>query len=229
MTIHLQRQIDRLKQRILSLGSMVETAVKNATKAVENRDVKLAQAVIDGDRAIDMMEIEVEEECLSTFALHQPVAFDLRYVVAVLKINNDLERIADLASNIAEQVQFLADEAPIEIVPFDVQGMTSRVKAMLQNALEALVNVDDKLANEVRESDDEVDNIHRHMYDQVMSAITDHPDQAQQLIHMMSISRNLERIADLATNIAEDVIYMSEGHILRHKNAAMAQLQADAR
>lgn len=222
MTIHLQRQIDRLKQRILSLGSMVESAVKNATKAVENRDVKLAQAVIDGDRAIDMMEIEVEEECLSTFALHQPVAFDLRYVVAVLKINNDLERIADLASNIAEQVQFLADEEPIEIVPFDVQGMTTRVKTMLQNALEALVNVDDALAREVCDSDDEVDNIHRHMYDQVMAAISDHPDQSQQLIHMMSISRNLERIADLATNIAEDVIYMSEGHILRHKNAAMA-------
>lgn len=227
MTIHLQRQIDRLKQRILALGSMVETAVKNATKAVEERDVKLAQAVIDGDRAIDMMEIEVEEECLSTFALHQPVAFDLRYVVAVLKINNDLERIADQASNIAEQVQFLADEAPIDIVPFDVQGMSRRVKQMLQKALESLVNVDDALAREVCESDDEVDNIHRHMYDHVIAAISDHPDQTQQLIHMMSISRNLERIADLATNIAEDVIYMSQGHILRHKKAA-AQMQIDA-
>lgn len=224
MTIHLQRQIDKLKQRILALGSLVETAVKNATKAVENRDVELAMTVINGDSAIDMMEVEVEEECLSTFALHQPVAFDLRYVVAVLKINNDLERIADQASNIAEQVKFLADEEPIAEIPFDLQGMTSRVRNMVRKALEALVNSDAELAYEVCRADDEVDEIHRMMYDRVTRGMVDHPDQVQQHIHMMNISRQLERTADLATNIAEDVIYLVRGDILRHKEHRAPQV-----
>ena len=216
MTIHLQRQIDRLKQRILELGDLVERAVEQAIEAVEKADVDQAEQLIERDAEIDQMEIDVEEECLHTLALHQPVAFDLRYVVAVLKINNDLERIADLAVNIAEQAKFLANEPPLDTLPYDLPKMTLLVRGMVNDSLKALVDVDTVLAQQVRDTDDQVDHIHRHMYEQIRHAIQTRMEHMPQLIHMMNISRNLERIADLAVNIAEDVLYMAEGQIFRH-------------
>ncbi len=216
MSLHLERQIDKLKKMILSLGAQVEEAVGSAIQAIHDRDPNLADRVIDNDTQIDGHEVELEEECLHTLALHQPVAFDLRYVVANLKINNELERIGDLAVNIAEQAISLAGEARVESIPFDLQGMTQRVRKMLKESLDALVNIDPDLAEAVRGEDDHVDAIHRDMYQAVERAIRDDVGHVEQFIHFLSVSRNLERIADHCVNIAEDVIYMAKGDIRRH-------------
>ncbi|MCE9589969.1 MAG: phosphate signaling complex protein PhoU [Planctomycetes bacterium] len=216
MSLHLQRQINRLKDMILALGTLVEENTEAAIRAIETRDAKLAAAVIERDNEIDQKEIDVEEECLHTLALHQPVAFDLRYIVAVLKINNDLERIADLAVNIAEKVEFLIKNRAPTGIPFDLPQMTQKVRAMLKQSLDALVNLDPEIAEVVRRTDDEVDLIHRQMYQHVKQAIRQNPEDVELLVNLLSVSRNLERIADHAVNIAEDVIYMAKGDILRH-------------
>lgn len=216
MAHHLHRQIDKLKKMVLSLGGLVEESVEGAIQAVETRDTNLAAQIIEGDAQIDLMEIDIEEECLHTLALYQPVAFDLRYVVSVLKINNELERIADLAVNISEQACFMAMEAPIDAVPFGLLGEMRKVRSMLQKSLDALVEMDTDLAESVRSADDEVDEVHRKMYLHVEAAIRKTPERVNVLINLLNVSRHLERIGDHAVNIAEDVIYMSKGHILRH-------------
>jgi phosphate transport system protein len=216
MALHLQREIDNLKKEILNLGAMVEQSVREATLAIENGDEALAKSVIDKDIQIDHREVEVEESCLKILALHQPVANDLRFIVAVLKINNDLERIGDLAVNIAERAAFLATRPPVDIA-FDFSSMAARAQAMLKNSLDALVNLSADLAHQVCASDDAVDAANREMYLKVQEAIHAHPEQTESLIHLLSVSRHLERIADCATNIAEDVIYMIKGEIARHK------------
>lgn len=221
MSTHFQRQIDKLKQMVLWLGTLTEESVESAIRAVKTRDSKLAQQVIDGDTKIDAQEIEVEEECLHTLALYQPVAYDLRFVVSVLKINSDLERIADKAVNIAEQALALADGPPatLDLVPFDFLGQSERVRSMLKRSLDALVSGDPELADWVRRADDQVDKVHRDMARDVKQAIRQHPDQVDTLLNLWSLSRQLERIADHAVNIAEDVIYMAKGDILRHRRA----------
>ena len=222
MSRHLYIQIERLKKQILKLGAMVEESVGAAIDAVRRLDVKLAQQVIDRDSRIDEMEIEVEEECLHTLALHQPVAQDLRYVVSVLKMNNDLERIGDLSVSLAERVQFLA-AARIDDLPFDLDTMADRVQTMLKNALDALVNVDPQLAQSVLDTDDVVDDIHRQMYREVERRVRGGIDNVEPLLHAVAVSRGLERIADHATNIAEDVVYLAKGDIVRHGHSGKTQ------
>ncbi len=212
---HLRREIDRLKRKLLALSAYVEESVQRAVKAVSERDEKLAQRVIDTDFEIDEMEVDVEEDCLKILALHQPVAIDLRFIIAVLKINNDLERIGDLAVNIAERAASLSKQPRINS-PFDFQTMAERVQKMLQKALDALVNADEKLAREVLVCDDEIDEMNRQMYDSIKLGIRKDPENVDTLIQVLAISRNLERIADHTSNIAEDVIYMVEGDIIRH-------------
>jgi phosphate transport system protein len=216
MPVHLQREIDNLKKDILNLGSMVELHVYEATEAVESRNEALAKRVIEKDLETDRKEVDIEESCLKTLALYQPVAGDLRFIVAVLKINSDLERIGDLAVNIAERAAFLATQPKVEI-SFDFPSMAGKARAMLKDSLDALVNQRADLAMEVCASDDIVDKINREMYLKVQEAIHSHPEQTESLIHLLSVSRHLERIADCATNIAEDVIYMVKGEIVRHK------------
>jgi len=216
MSVHLLRQVEQLKKMILSLGAMVEESFQGALSAIDDRDPDLARKVIDSDQEIDLYEIEVEEECLHILALNQPVAFDMRYIVAVLKINNDLERIGDLSVNIAEQAHFLADGDPLSDMPFDIDRMSSLVRQMLRKALDALVNIDISLAEEVRQMDDQVDDIHRMAYERVCQSMREQPHQIELQMNMMNVSRNLERIADHAVNIAEDVLYMARGDIMRH-------------
>ena len=216
MAIHLQREIERLKKQILTLSAVVEENVQKAVKAISERDDRLANRVIDRDVEIDRMEVEVEEECLKTLALHQPVAIDLRFIIAVLKINNDLERIGDLAVNIAERAIYLSHSALVE-VPFELPKMASLTQTMLHRALDALVNLDTALASSVCASDDEVDAMNREMYTQIEQGIQRHPDQIDPLINLLAVSRQLERIGDHATNIAQDVIYMIDGLIVRHR------------
>jgi len=217
MSVHLQRQVEKVKKLVIGLGEEVEQAVQRAVTAVETRDANLARRVIENDTVIDQMEIDVEEECLHTLSVYQPVAMDLRYVVAVLKMNNDLERIADCASNICEQVVLLSREKPVDIEPF-LDGMAEQVLHMMREALESLIAVDTDRAQRVIAADDRVDAIHRRMYELVETAMREHTDQIPQLIHLINISRQMERIADQATNIAEDVLYMAKGQILRHQH-----------
>jgi phosphate transport system protein len=216
MPVHLQREIENLKKKILSLGAKVETAVREAALSLETGDASLAQRIIENDFEIDQAEVEVEEDCLKILALHQPVAIDLRFIVAVLKINNDLERIGDLAVNIAERAVFLATQPRVS-VSLDFTGMAQKTQLMLKKSLDALVNLSVAIANEVCTYDDEIDAMNRRMYIVVQEAIRTYPEQLGSLIHLLSVSRHLERIADHATNIAEDVIYMIEGKIVRHK------------
>jgi phosphate transport system protein len=215
MPRHLAREMELLKKMILGLSAEVEEMLFKAAKAVAARDTTLAEQVIESDPTIDRHEVEVEEECLKILALHQPVAIDLRFIIAVLKINNDLERIADLAVNIASRAVSLAS-LPRVHTPLDYNAMADKVKGMLQLALQALVMLDAKIAWEVMRSDSEIDAIHREMFSSLGELIKKHPESSDAYIHYLSVSRNLERVADHTTNIAEDVIYMVEGEIVRH-------------
>lgn len=215
MARYLQRELDKIKKQILSLGAMVEDRVRMAAKAIEERDVSTAQKIIDSDWEIDEMEVEVEEECLKILALHQPVAVDLRFIVTAIKINNDLERIGDQAVNIAERVLNVAKRQDFGFV-FDYGTMAEQTEAMLRMSLDALVNLDVDLAFKVITLDDEVDAIKKDAYDRIKKAIRKNPDRVGHLINLLLISRHLERLADHATNIAEEVIYLIEGEIVRH-------------
>lgn len=217
MSRHMETEIKKLKKRILALVAVVESRLQKAVKSIEDRDAKLAQEVINGDMEIDQAEVEIEEDCLKILALHQPVAIDLRFIIAALKINNDIERIGDLGVNIAERAMFLAGQEPIEI-PFDWGEMRKKAMAMLAKSLDALMKMDAEKARAVRISDDEVDELNRQMYAKVSQAVRRNPDHVERLLSYLSACRHLERIADYATNIAEDVIYMIEGEIVRHKH-----------
>jgi phosphate transport system protein len=220
MPIRLQKELEKLKKRILSLGTMVEERVRMSIQALELRDANLAENIIRSDYEIDEFEIEVEEECLKILALHQPVAVDLRFLVAVIKINNDLERIADEAVNIAERVQIIAKRRRLDI-PFDYSLMAEKTASMLKKSLDALVNMDDALALNVLKLDDAIDDMKDRAYDVVKQSIGGHPDRVGYLINLLLMCRHLERIADHATNIAEEVVYMVQGEIVRHGKGAL--------
>jgi phosphate transport system protein len=216
MPKHFHRELEKLKKRILSLGAMVEERVYMATKAIENRDSNLADKIINSDYEIDEMEVDIEEECLKILALYQPVAVDLRFITAVIKINNDLERIADEAVNIAQGVKYISKGKKLHF-DFDFYSMAEKTEAMLKKSLDALVNLDVDLAFKVCLLDDEVDKTNAEAHRMVKDFIKDNPDQGEYFINLLLISRHLERIADHATNIAEEVIYLIEGEIIRHR------------
>jgi phosphate transport system protein len=217
--IHLlQREIDKLKKHILELGAVVEERVRMAVKSVEESDSALARKVITGDIEIDHMEVDLEEECLKILALYQPVAIDLRFIIAVLKINNDLERLGDLAVNIAERATCLDAHEKNEIID-DLTVMADKTQDMLRKSLDSLVNLDASLAREVCAADDVVDLIHANLFTKFEKAVLKNPARLQYFTNLIGVSRNLERIADHTTNIAEDVIYLSVGEIIRHRGA----------
>ena len=215
MSAHLRREIEKLKRQLLSLAATVEDCLWNAIRSIIDRDPDLARNIIENDDAVDFAEVQVEEEALKILALHQPVAIDLRLIVAVLKINSDLERIGDLAVHIAEQGAYFASRPPVDM-PFDLTEQATRVRNMLRGSLDALVNLNVDAARKVCLADDEVDMAHHAMFTQITQCIRRHPEQLDVFLRFRSISGYLERIADHATNIAEDVIYMIEGEIVRH-------------
>jgi len=215
MPVHLKRDIDNLKRKILFLGAHVEESLRNAVIALLDRDAIKAIDVIKGDTEIDRLEVEIEEDCLKILALYQPVAIDLRFIVAVLKINNDLERVGDLAVNIAERAENLTRRKKIKFPP-ELQLMLDKSQNMLRLSLDALVNLDAKEALKVCGLDNEVDELNRVMYDKIKIELRSNPDDPAPYLMILTISKILERIGDQATNIAEDVIYMVEGKIVRH-------------
>jgi phosphate transport system protein len=215
MSLHLQREMEQLKKHVLSLCAMVEDQVETAIRSLMERDADLARSVEKRDSEIDRREVEVEEECLKTLALYQPVAIDLRFVVGVLKMNNDLERIGDLAVNIARKAVSFAEKPKAEI-PFDLPGMWEDARAMLRDSIDALVNRDAALAHNVCARDDEVDRKKKQIRQKAEQWMVAQPQTIPSLLALLAASRSIERIADHATNIAEDVLYMVEGRIARH-------------
>lgn len=215
MRVHFQREIDKLKQQILGMSAEVEEAVSDAVRAVETRDIELAKSVLEQENQTNAHEVDVEEECLKILALHQPVAADLRYLIAVLKINQDLERIGDLAVHIAQGSLLLCEMPPVDI-PLQLGEMAAKSQQMLRRVLDAFVNVDIAAARDIRLADSELDALNRAMVVRLKSEMTRSPALLEPLLKLMHIARHLERIGDHATNIAEDLIYLIEGKIVRH-------------
>ncbi len=218
MVQHLHREIENLKKKIIKEATLVEDNLRDSIKALLNRDNNLANKIVARDDDIDEMEVEVEEDCLKIFALYQPVAVDLRYLIAFLKLNNDLERIGDLTANIASRAASLAVQDIIHI-PRQIPEMAEITQKMLKNSLDALIDLDgDKAANVLAE-DDIVDTLHESMYSVIGEFIRENPDKVSLWMEVLAISRYLERIADHCTNIAEDVEYMLSGEIQRHHSS----------
>ncbi len=217
MSVHLIREITGLKKLVLALSAQVEENVRQAVRAVTRRDAVLAQTVIDGDDLVDQQEVAIEEECLKILALHQPVAHDLRFLVAILKLNHTLERIGDLAVNVAKRAKYLAAQPRLEVL-IDFTPIAEKAQTMLHKSLDALINMDLALAREVGVADDEVDALNRETYARVKELLRERPDDIEALITLLNVSRHLERIADHASSIAEDVIYLIEGKIIRHQH-----------
>ncbi len=216
MSVHLRRDLDRLKRKILSFGAAVEENAQLAVKALRDFDTDAAQRVIDRDDAINQEEVEIEDECLKILALHQPVAVDLRFVVTVLKVNTDLERIADFSVNVAKRARRLAG-LPRITLPKELVVIAEKAMSMVNSALDCLVEQDADLAREVCLADDEVDDLQRKLHDIVEREIRANPESISQWMQVFSTIRYFERMGDLATNIAEDVIYLVEGEVIRHK------------
>lgn len=212
LTFH--REIDKLKKKFMVLGSMVEDRLQKASLAMQTRDPDLLQEIVSSDWEIDDMEIEVEEECLKILALHQPVASDLRLLVAIIKINNELERIADNAVNIAKRVQTISKDSTLAF-RIDYQPMSGRVLNMFKLGLDALVTENADLARKIFLEDEEVDRLRNQAYRDVIRELNSEPGHAACLVNLYLLARHLERIGDRITNIAEEVIYLVEGKIVR--------------
>ena len=215
MERHLDQDLDRVRQMLLKMGGMVEGMVARATQALLDRDNTMCTEVIDGDREIDRLEMEIDEACHSILGRKQPTAIDLRFLVAVMKINSDLERIGDSAVNIAQSAEQL-NEQPILKPYIDLPHMSKLVQSMVRRSLDAFVQRDTKMAVEVCKGDDEVDGLYKQLFRELLTFMIEDPKTVSRALHLLLIARNLERIADHATNIAEDVIYYVEGRDIRH-------------
>ena len=215
-TTHLQREINKLKQQLLTLSADVENSIFESYNALIQLDVDKAKKVIANDDAIDQREVDIEEECLKLMALHQPVAGDLRLVIGLLKMNNDLERMGDLAANICQYTIKIAKFESVEI-SHKFSDIFSETRKMVRESLDSLVNSDGELARKVCLNDDVVDQINVEIIDEVQEQIKKNPHKIRSLLLLISVTRSIERIADYATNIAEDVIYMVNGQIVRHR------------
>jgi len=215
MSKHLEIEIEKLNRQILTVGESVVEAIEKALQALQERREELAREVIEEDHKIDRAEVEVEEECLRLLALHQPVAEDLRFIAAVMKIDNDMERIGDEASNIAGHALYLAGLDPLPIPPrlLDLWQVSLR---MVRESLEAFVNGDAEAARRICAEDDEADKYDKEVISSLWRTIETDPHTVERATRLFFVSRALERIADHATNIAEDVVYMVEGKIIRH-------------
>lgn len=220
MKIHLQRELDALKKQLFHLSSLVEEILDDSIRTVTTDSPALVEEIKAKDDVIDSLEVEVEEECLKILALHQPVAVDLRFLVAAMKMNNDLERIGDLAVNIARVQRFLARSRGKHLFADSIEKMGAMARRMLSKALESQMNRDLEGATSILADDAEVDKAYYELIEKVKAEIAKGPDRAEDLIGWIMVAKHLERAADLATNIAEDTIYMVKGDIVRHRNEA---------
>ena len=217
MSKHLQNDVDQLHRLLMALFGVVAQMADKAVRALCENQFELAQQVIDTDPQVNQTEVELEEDCLKILALHQPVAGDLRRVATVLKINSDLERIADLACNIAERARCMHQHAYFPI-PDQLTPMVRQSTLMVQMALDSFVNSDVGLANQVIQLDQSVDDYNLAVINELKELMQQNRDYVEPALHCFSASRHVERIADHAENIAEDVIYLVDGDIVRHRH-----------
>ena len=217
MAVDLPTELTSIRRAILTMGATVEQRLSRAMVALLDGDIRAAQAVQHGDKEINEMEIDIEAECLRVLALTHPVARDLRFVFTVLRINNDLERMADLVASIARRAIDIHQNNRAIQVPKSLTAMGSSAQAMVGDTLLALADGDVRLAQHVRTADDVVDDLLREVFAWVQTRLPLHPEHTALLIEFLSVARKLERIADLSTNIAENVIYLTDGRIVRHE------------
>jgi phosphate transport system protein len=215
MERHFETDMQALKNRLLSMGAMVEERVHQAVQALMERNAAAAERIVAGDQEVNDLQIEVDDRCLKLLALQQPMASDLRLITAAMKINADLERIGDQAVNIAENSLKLMNAAPLKPL-IDLPRMAEIAEAMTRDSLDAFVRKDAALARGVLARDDEVDQLKDHIFRVLLTYMMADPGTIERALSLILVSRNLERIADHATNIAEDVIFLVEGKDVRH-------------
>ncbi len=216
MAIHLQRDLDKLQRDLVALAGLVESALHKATRALCSREARLAREVIAGDPQIDTEETQIDEDCLKILALHQPVAIDLRRIAAAMLVNTDLERMGDLAEEIAERALHLIGEPAIPI-PHKLHHMAELTISMVRQCLDGFVNRDTSLAARVMRLDDEVDRYNNEIITELIELMKQSPASVPAALSLFSATRHLEQIADHATNIAEEIVYLVEGEVVRHR------------
>ncbi len=224
MSIHMIRDLEHLHRDILSMCANVEEMIHNAVAGLFRPSRDLARQLVDRDKVIDRWDVKIEEDCLKILALHQPVAIDLRRITTVMKISAELERVADLGVNIAERAEGILHATDLRVPP-KLQEMATAALEMLHESIDAYVELDSALAQKVCAADSRVDVLNREIIQELMEQIRQRPEQVEPLIHLFSASRHIERVADHATNIAEDVVYLVQGEIIRHKSGIETQSQ----
>jgi phosphate transport system protein len=215
MKRHFDEELIKLKEKVFKMGLLVEKAIENSTNALFQRETDRAQLVLKGDQEINLYEIEIDELGHELIALHQPAAVDLRLITMVLKITNDLERMGDQAVNIAEKAIVINQEQPWK--PYhDLPKMSEEARRMVRDALDAFMEADMEKAKAILEQDDKVDEFNDKIYEEIQKIIAEKPQHIRVGVSLIMVAHNLERIADLATNLAEDVIYLKRGIDVRH-------------
>ncbi|MBI4409442.1 MAG: phosphate signaling complex protein PhoU [Gemmatimonadetes bacterium] len=212
---HFEEELDRLKSRLVSMAGLAEEAVRLAVEALLRRDPVKAEEVIRRDKGIDDLEIEIDEAAIQLLALQQPMAKDLRFITMAMKISNDLERVGDHAVNVAEEVEFLLQSPPFPVLP-ELEEMVRITTEMLNDALDAFIRSDNNLARRVVVRDDRVDELHNNIFRILLTHMMEDPRRITGGMDLLLVSGNLERIADLATNVAEDVVFLVEGRTIKH-------------
>lgn len=216
MTIHFQTALKKIREKLLAVAEATEEQFVAATLARRTNDMVLARKIVTEDKVLDELEVDLEEECLKTLALHQPFAQDLRFIITALKANNDLERIGDLSANIASRAITLAENPPPGLETLTLIEMEDTCKRMVSDCIKAFIEDSPAIAREVLAADSKVNKAHVRNFRLVEKLAEENPGNFQNYIGALSISRYLERIGDQAKNIAEDVIYLTEGKIVRH-------------
>jgi len=214
---HFEQELDLLKGKLLEMSALVENAVYRSVQGVVEKNEELARQVLKNEGRINQLEIEIDDMAISLLALQAPFAADLRLVTAAIKINNDLERMGDLSVSIAESALALLEEPVIRPL-IDIPHIAGLAQSMVRKALDAFVNRDPEMARSVLASDDAVDNMRTASYHELISFMEKNPQQISQALYLLSVVRNLERVADHATNIAEDVLFLVKGIDVRHHN-----------
>ena len=224
---HFEDELDRLKECLVRMAGLAEEQVDTAVEALLKRDLDLAAQVMDRDPEIDELEISIDNQAINLLALQQPMARDLRFITMAMKISNDLERVGDHAVNIAQALSYIAEAPPLPQLP-ELEEMTGLATEMLNDALAAFVQSDSAGAREIGVRDDRVDELHENVFRVILTHMMQDPRKIGAGIDMILVSRNLERIADLATNVAEDVVFMVEGQSIKHKGLELEQAEAEA-
>ena len=217
MSKHLEKDVNQVRNQILDLGEMVADSIETASAMIQNYDLVLVNQVYEVEHLIDTIEVEIEEECLKVLALHQPVSENLRFLIVVLKVNNDLERMGDQLKNIAERIEYISDKDRV-VADLNLHYMAQLCSKMVKESIVALTQQDAKRARTVLKLDDELDIMHAATYKTLTKVMLEKSESIRAALSLLTVSSNLERIGDLATNIAEEIISMEEGEIVRHKN-----------